>query len=168
MKKQNKKGFTLVELLVVIAILAILATVSVVGYSQFTKKAKESNDNTELHQYATLLQAALVDGEEEVEVGNGGTKTSYKVIYSSTDKKVSIATKAAAATEDGTAEETMLAATVASIINTMLIDPTEAINGAHLYATLDSGKLVLYYQHHVAANDDATSMANYVNWEFQY
>ena len=57
MKKQNKKGFTLVELLVVIAILAILATVSVVGYSQFTEKAKKSNDETELHQIALIVEA---------------------------------------------------------------------------------------------------------------
>ena len=46
MKKTNKKGFTLVELLVVIAILAILATVAIVGYTSFTNKAHESNDRT--------------------------------------------------------------------------------------------------------------------------
>ena len=44
------KGFTLVELLVVIAILAILATVSVVGYTSFIDSAKDSNAETELHQ----------------------------------------------------------------------------------------------------------------------
>ena len=68
MKKQNKKGFTLVELLVVIAILAILATVSVVGYSQFTEKAKKSNDETELHQIALIVLLQLIDGEEKVVV----------------------------------------------------------------------------------------------------
>ena len=36
------KGFTLVELLVVIAILAILATVSVVGYTSFINNANNS------------------------------------------------------------------------------------------------------------------------------
>ena len=66
MKKQNKKGFTLVELLVVIAILSILATVSVVGYSQFTEKAKKSNDETELHQIALIVESQLIDGEETV------------------------------------------------------------------------------------------------------
>lgn len=71
MKKQNKKGFTLVELLVVIAILSILATVSVVGYSQFTEKAKKSNDETELHQIALIVEAQLIDGEEKVEVSTG-------------------------------------------------------------------------------------------------
>ena len=68
MKKQNKKGFTLVELLVVIAILSILATVSVVGYSQFTEKAKKSNDETELHQIALIVESQLIDGEETVVV----------------------------------------------------------------------------------------------------
>lgn len=38
----TRKGFTLVELLVVIAILAILATVSVVGYTSFIANAENS------------------------------------------------------------------------------------------------------------------------------
>ena len=54
---QKRKGFTLVELLVVIAILAILATVSVVGYLAFTEKAKESNDISLTTQMNTVLQA---------------------------------------------------------------------------------------------------------------
>ena len=54
---KKKKGFTLVELLVVIAILAVLATVSVVGYMGFTKKAHESNDASLTAQMNTALQA---------------------------------------------------------------------------------------------------------------
>jgi len=56
-KNNNKKGFTLVELLVVIAILAILATVSIVGYTSFTKKAKISNDISLTTQLNTILEA---------------------------------------------------------------------------------------------------------------
>ena len=44
--KNTKKGFTLVELLVVIAILAILATVAVVGYTSFTRKAELKDFNS--------------------------------------------------------------------------------------------------------------------------
>ena len=44
------KGFTLVELLVVIAILAILATVSVVGYTSFINNANNSVALSELTQ----------------------------------------------------------------------------------------------------------------------
>lgn len=46
----TKKGFTLVELLVVIAILAILATVSVVGYTSFINRANNSAAQQELTQ----------------------------------------------------------------------------------------------------------------------
>ena len=44
------KGFTLVELLVVIAILAILATVSVVGYTSFINQANNSTALQEVTQ----------------------------------------------------------------------------------------------------------------------
>ena len=46
----TRKGFTLVELLVVIAILAILATVSVVGYTSFITDANNSVAMQELTQ----------------------------------------------------------------------------------------------------------------------
>lgn len=64
MKKNNKKGFTLVELLVVIAILAILATVSVVGYTSFTKKAKVSNAQNELTQARDIIIAEVLGDED--------------------------------------------------------------------------------------------------------
>lgn len=64
--KKAKKGFTLVELLVVITILAVLATVSVIGYKSFTKKAQISNDISLTTQMNTILQANQVrDGKNE-------------------------------------------------------------------------------------------------------
>lgn len=62
--KTKKKGFTLVELLVVIAILAILATVSVVGYLSFTEKAKQSKGETEMAQIREVIRGQLLDGNE--------------------------------------------------------------------------------------------------------
>ena len=61
--KNTKKGFTLVELLVVIAIVAILATVAIIGYTSFTKKAEESNDRTLVAQLNTAI--TKVDGKYE-------------------------------------------------------------------------------------------------------
>ena len=60
MKHNTKKGFTLVELLVVIAILAILATVSVVGYTSFIDSANRSVDEqtvTQLNHFLTAYMA---------------------------------------------------------------------------------------------------------------
>ena len=55
----TRKGFTLVELLVVIAILAILATVSVVGYTAFIAGADEQAVITEAEQVKTTIDAGL-------------------------------------------------------------------------------------------------------------
>ncbi len=64
MNKKIKKGFTLVELLVVIAILAVLATVSVVGYTSFITKSEMSVDEQFVTQLNTYLEAAeVVDGK---------------------------------------------------------------------------------------------------------
>ena len=55
------KGFTLVELLVVIAILAILATVSVVGYTSYIENANKSvavQEMTQLRDYAMAYDLA--------------------------------------------------------------------------------------------------------------
>ena len=61
MKKQQKKAFTLVELLVVIAILAILASVAVVGYTAFIKNAAVSNDENLATQMTRYLDALKAD-----------------------------------------------------------------------------------------------------------
>ena len=66
MRNNKKKGFTLVELLVVIAIIAILATVSVVGYTAFIGKANDSNAKTEAKQVEQAINATLMTDEEYV------------------------------------------------------------------------------------------------------
>jgi len=67
--RNKKKGFTLVELLVVIAIIAILATVSVVGYISLTKKANVSNDTSMTTQMNTVLEATEAeDGSKNATV----------------------------------------------------------------------------------------------------
>ena len=65
MKNMKKKGFTLVELLVVIAIIAILAVVSVVGYTVFIDRANMSADQQAVTQMNTMLEALDVNNEPE-------------------------------------------------------------------------------------------------------
>lgn len=70
MKNNTKKGFTLVELLVVIAILAILATVSVVGYTSFIESANVAVDEDLASQLNNFLAAHKVNNTEEITADN--------------------------------------------------------------------------------------------------
>ena len=95
----TRKGFTLVELLVVIAILAILATVSVVGYTAFIAGADEQAAITEAEQVKGTINAGLtlkdhvkfVCGTETVCVTR--TEDGYEICASEATTDVHDATK---------------------------------------------------------------------------
>ncbi len=55
MRKMNKKGFTIVELVIVIAVIAILAAVLIPTYSSLVKKANVSADEQAVRQMNTAL-----------------------------------------------------------------------------------------------------------------
>ena len=66
------KGFTLVELLVVIAILAILATVSVVGYTSYINNANVAAAQQELGQIRdAALAKDITDGNKDGKIDAG-------------------------------------------------------------------------------------------------
>ena len=76
MKKKLKKGFTLVELVVVIAVIAILAGVSIGAYFGITDSANASKLEQEAKQVHTAIQtAALAPNEHSSLTSNGLTIT---------------------------------------------------------------------------------------------
>lgn len=107
--KNTKKGFTLVELLVVIAILAILASVAVVGYTSFIEKAERSNAQTELHQLETSVEANLMVGDDTVLGTGAGNVTVYVGIL---NDAVTVLYDAPGATADAPAVPTPYTGTV--------------------------------------------------------
>ena len=105
MKKNTKKGFTLVELLVVIAILAILSSVAVVGYTAFVKKADDQAAKTEIAQIEALLDAALLTDGSTVEIKKADN--SYILITkATTETTTTITVESKNATTDGATDLT--------------------------------------------------------------
>ena len=62
MKKQTKKGFTIVELVIVIALIAILAAVLIPTFSNVINNAHESSDTMMVKNLNTILNAEEVNG----------------------------------------------------------------------------------------------------------
>lgn len=66
MNKMNKKGFTLIEMLVVIAIIAVLVAIIIPVISAATEKAKESSDAANIRSAIAQVSAeGLAEGSAE-------------------------------------------------------------------------------------------------------
>ena len=57
--KHIQKGFTLIELTIVVAIIGILAAVAIPAYSDYTKKAKFSEIVQATHSFKTALEVCV-------------------------------------------------------------------------------------------------------------
>lgn len=86
MKKRLKKGFTLVELVVVIAIIAILSAVSVAGYFGFTTNARKTATKQEAKDIANLILVVAADEETT------GVRTKVTLTYEVVTEDSAVAT----------------------------------------------------------------------------
>ena len=107
MKKMNRKGFTIVELVIVIAVIAILAGVLIPTFSGIVTKANESKALQEVkNAYTVYLADELTDNDDvdpdtqiwvvhntiKIKITNGkaevatGDKPDGYVAYNVTDK----------------------------------------------------------------------------------
>ena len=72
MKKNNKKGFTLVELVIVVAVMAILVAVAIPAISTITDTAEEQVIASNCRTIESLMKLAEAEAEAE------GTTTAYE------------------------------------------------------------------------------------------
>lgn len=57
MKKSLQKGFTLIELMIVVAIIGILAAIAIPQFSEYTKKGEDKAAQSDVRNLITLATA---------------------------------------------------------------------------------------------------------------
>lgn len=86
-KEMNNKGFSLVELIIVIAIMAVLIGVLAPQYLKYVNNSKVSTDVTNAQEIATNFNVAMADGASDLGTGAsgvGGTNSNIPTSVSAT------------------------------------------------------------------------------------
>ncbi|RDY32032.1 prepilin-type N-terminal cleavage/methylation domain-containing protein [Lachnotalea glycerini] len=74
-KKMNNKGFSLVELIIVIAIMAVLVGILAPQYIKYVENSRISADKTTVDQVASAIQTALANETVTAEITGDVTIT---------------------------------------------------------------------------------------------
>ena len=87
MKKMNKKGFTLIEMLVVIAIIAILVSIIIPVVSSSTDKAKAATNAANLRSLKAELVTNMLTGDGSVPTTDVAKAAASGTTFYGTDGK---------------------------------------------------------------------------------
>lgn len=94
MKKENmnNKGFSLVELIIVIAIMAILIVVLAPQYLKYVEKSRVSSDQTTIVEFINAMQVLAADPDVTLTAPTGGGVSAYTLTSSAGSNAIAVST----------------------------------------------------------------------------
>lgn len=95
MKKTNKKGFTLAELLVVVAIIAVLVAIAIPIFTSQLEKAREATDVANIRAAYAEATTKVLSGDDDGTTAEGkakATATTPKMVSNGAINKLTDAT----------------------------------------------------------------------------
>lgn len=87
-KKMNNKGFSLVELIIVIAIMVVLIAVLAPQYLKYVEKSRAASDQTSVVEYINAMQVLAADPDVSLD-----TAKKYKLVKTTADAKGNVYVK---------------------------------------------------------------------------
>lgn len=111
---KTNRGFTIVELLIVIVVIAILAAITIVAYNGIQQRARDAERNTEMKTIEKALALYFVD--------NGGYPTCSNTTY------------VPGTTTGGCSFSAVTGSLVPKYLSAMPVDPINTGNDRYMYA----------------------------------
>lgn len=88
MKKMNNKGFSLIELIIVIAIMAILVAIIAPNLTKYLGKSKKNTDKKNADEIAQQIQTSISDYESQDDAS--GINANFSISWSSSGASCSV------------------------------------------------------------------------------
>lgn len=89
--RNTARGFTLIELMIVVAIIGILATVAIPAYTEYTSKAKAANALSALSPYKTAVALCGQENGDLVNCNQTASEDSFPATFSPTKEVKNVA-----------------------------------------------------------------------------
>jgi len=108
LNQRSEKGFTLIELMIVVAIIGILAAIAIPQFSEYRKKAFNSAANADLRNAMTAEEAYFADLQAYFALGEqlGEFRNATLALNLSKNVSLALATTTTAGTADYTGHAT--------------------------------------------------------------